>query len=301
MKRIYFTIIILLSISTLKAQNALTNNDINFKPAAYNTSYIVSDSNKLVLNVSTSLGDNVQETSRLHFLVYGNFTKLGLGIGAKVNSQFKDFYRTTMSEILISKKVSIVKGHDLNFGLNMGVHFSGVNKNYFNNYVDQTDVNIVSLKNKFRFMAGAGLSYAWSKGLKIGFSMPELIKTENRFYPTIFADASFKQSFLQSKKLYVEPAMLFYTTDIVPVTFEGSVKLGYQEFVWIKLGGRSTKTLLAGIGGGYNFVNIGYMYNKNFGNYGMINGNQHNINVHFHFLQTKKIKKAKDKKLNTNS
>ncbi|MGB1019126.1 MAG: type IX secretion system membrane protein PorP/SprF [Chitinophagales bacterium] len=295
MKKIYSILIILFCVASAKAQNTLTNNDINYKSASYNSSYIVEDTNRLVLNLSTSLANNLQETSRLHFLVYGNLTKLGLGIGAKVNSQFKDFYKTTTAEVLISKKVVISEGHNLNFGLNMGIHFSGVNMNFFNDYVDKSDADIQSFQDKFRFMTGAGLSYTWQRGFKIGFSMPELIKTENKFYPTMFVDASFRQTFLESKKLYLEPAVLFYTTDIVPITFEGTLKVGYQDFAWFKFGGRSTKTILIGAGGGYNFINIGYMYNRNFEDYAMINQSQHNINVYFNFLQTKK--KVKQKKI----
>ena len=138
-------------------------------------------------------------------------------------------------------------------------------------------------------MTGAGIGFVWNKNLKIGFSMPELFKTESTFYPTFFANASYKFNLAKSE-VYIEPSILLYTTSFTPVTFEGSIKAGYREYAWLKMGGRSTKTLIFGAGGGYKVVNIGYSYNKNFDEYQSINESQHNINVYFNFLQELKKK-----------
>lgn len=293
MKKYILIICIVASISFLNAQNTLTNNDISFNKISYNTSYIGADTSSLVLDFRTSLSYNEQETNRLNVLVYGSIKKIGLGLGVKVNNRFKDFYRVTSGEFLINKRIKIKENHFFNFGLNMGLHYTGVNTNYFNNYVDVNDAEILSLENKYRFMAGAGFSYIWEKGLKLGFSMPELVKTESGFYPVFFANVSYGQKLLQSKKLILEPAVLLYSTAFVPMTFEGSVKLSYDDFVWLRVGGRSTKTYLVGVGGGGSFIHVGYTFNGNFGKYELINESQHNLNVNFRFLQAGKKKNDK--------
>lgn len=294
MKNIIITISIIMScFVVLKAQNPLTNSDINFQEVNYNSSYVVADSNELVLGATTSLSNNEQETNRLNFIVYGNLKKIGLGIGAKVNSRFRNFYKTVSAEVFLAKTIQISEKSDFNLGINFGLNSNGINESYFNNYVDLGDEEIIQYQNKIRFMAGAGISYVWNKSLKIGFSMPELVKTENEFYPTMFGNASYKH-FLGKSNVFIEPAALFYTTSFTPATVEGSVKAGYKEYAWLKVGGRSSKTLVVGAGGGYKIINIGYSYNRNFGEYSLINESQHNVNVYFNFLQAGKSKKQKE-------
>jgi hypothetical protein len=290
MKKIYLLLICFLSFQYfVNAQTTLTDNDINFKKASYNSSMIVADSNSLVLNLSTSLSNNLQETSRMHFLAYGNLEKLGLGLGVKINSRFKDYYKTTSAELLIAKKLTFRELNHLNFGLNFGIDYMGLNDNYFNGFVDQSDVYITNNPNQnMRFLAGFGASYIWNNALQVGFSMPELIKTENSFYPTMFSNVAYKQGLGKAKAMYVQPELFMYSTNIVPVTLEGSTSFGYKNYAWLKLGGRSTKTLIVGMGGGYSFIEVGYNYNMNFGNYEVVNQTQHNINLCFNFLQSKK-------------
>lgn len=286
MKKIFIIITIVAFSFVLKAQNSLTNNDINFKEVSYNSSFIVVDTNVLTIGVTSTLSDNEQGTNRLNFIVYGNMKKLGLAVGAKVNSRFRNFYKTVTAEVLLSKQIKISKKSDFNFGLNFGLISNDINENFFNNYVDMSDSEIVKYERKLRFMAGAGIGFVWNKNLKLGFSMPELFKSENKFYPTIFSNISYKYQ-IEKSNIYVQPSLVFYSTTIAPDTFEGSIKVGYKEFVWVKLGGKSSKTLVFGIGVGYKFLKLGYSVNKNFDEYQLINDNQHNINVTFNFLKSK--------------
>jgi len=285
MKKYIITTVITLSIVFgINAQNTLTNNDISFNEVSYNSSFIVADSNILVLGATSSLSDNLQGTNRLNFIAYGNLKKLGLGLGVKINSRFKNFYKTLTAEVLLAKNIHISEKSDFNFGLNFGVNSNAINDNYFNKYVDMSDVEIQNYDNKMRFTTGAGIGFVWNKNLKIGFSMPELFKTENAFYPTFFSNVSYKYT-IQKVDIYIKPSLLLYTTNIAPVTFEGAIKVGYKDWVYVKIAGRSSKTLVFGAGVGYKIINIGYSFNKNFDEYQLINENQHNINVSFNFLQ----------------
>jgi hypothetical protein len=293
--------IVLLSLSLLQAQYTLTDNDINFKKASYNASMIVVDSNNLVLNLSTSLSDNLQETSRMHLLTYANFPKLGLGIGAKFNTRFKDYYKMTTAEFLIAKKIELKEKSLLNFGLNLGVDYLGVNENFFNGFVDQSDEFITNNPNQsVRFMSGFGTSYVWDNKFQIAFSMPELIKSQSDFYPTVFANMAYKQSLGKTKALYLKPEVMVYSTDIAPVTIEGSASFGFQNNIWMKMGGRSNKTMLVGMGGGFSFIEVGYNYNMNFSNYDVVNQMQHNINLCFNFVRSDKYESNANTNGNSN-
>ncbi|MCB0539656.1 MAG: type IX secretion system membrane protein PorP/SprF [Bacteroidetes bacterium] len=294
--RINCLIIFFLFISTAVAQQTLTDNDINFKRVSYNTSLIHSDSSQLMLNFTTSLGGDVQETSRMHFMAYGNIKKVGIGIGAKVNSRFKDIYKTTSAEILLSKNIKFKEKNDFNFGLNFGVLYNSISDKYFNEYVELEDVTISQQENKVRFIGGFGVSYIWNNSLEFGFSMPELVKSNNEFYPTFFGNVAYKQRFGEQKALYIEPTLLIYSTDLTGATIEGALKAGYHEYVWAKIGGRNTKTMLFGLGGGYNFINVGYVMNMNFGDYSNIQQMQHNINLSLNFLQVSNKKKTEKEK-----
>ncbi len=281
----------ILSISVVRSQYTLTDNDINFKKASYNSSMIVADSNNLVLNLTTSLSDNLQQTSRMHLLAYGNFAPLGLGIGVKFNSRFKSYFETTSAEFLIAKNINFDDANTLNFGMNFGIEYIGINPNFFNQFVDQTDEFIQSNPTQgVRFITGFGASYSWRNKLMLGFSMPELVKTTSDFYPTIFSNVAYKQPLGKIGTMYVQPELFLYSTNIAPATLEGSTSFGYKNYTWLKLGARSNKTLILGLGGGYNFVEVGYNYNMNFSNYQVVNQMQHNINVCFNFLQMGKSK-----------
>ena len=287
MKKIYVAIVILILSFNVNAQNSLTDNDINFNPASYNSSSILADTNTLVLNLTTSLSNDIQETSRMHFLTYGNINKLGLGIGAKVNSRFKNYYKTTSAEILLAKKLTLKENHNINFGLNFGVLYHDINNAYFTDQVNLQDETILKFNKTIKFISGFGVGYNWKNKLLIGFSMPELVKSETEFYPTIFTNVSYKQEFGPSSKFNAQPTVLFYTTNIVPSTTEFSVKFGFEEYIWAKIGFRTTKSFVIGLGGAYDFIGVGYVANMNSGMYSNVNQAQHNINVIFQFLGKK--------------
>lgn len=289
MKNILITTILILMCHFLIAQNSLTNNDINFKEVLYNSSFMTEDTNVINLSLTSSLSDNIQQTGRIHFMGYGIWHKFGLAVGVKLNSRFQDFHKSTSAEFLMGKQIKFGKDHNLNFGLNFGLLFNGINKKLLNEHVDLSDDFFTKQENQIIFQGGFGLSYIWKEALKIGFSMPELAKTGSDFYPTLFANVSYKHKF--SNKLYLEPAVLAYYTDVAPFNIEGSAKFGYKDFAWLKVGGRSTKSLILAAGGSYDFISVGYAYNMNFGTYENLNQMQHNINIGFKFLNANDVRK----------
>lgn len=275
--------------ASLNAQDALTVNDLNFHKAGYNSAFIISDT-PVNVSLTTSLGSGVQNTRRLNFLAYGNIKKWGLGIGARVNSKFYGLYNVNTFELLYAKELKINDHSSFYGGLNFGVHYAGLNKNKLNNYVDFEDPFIANNElPQYRFMVGLGFGYTRHDRLKVGFSLPSLKKTNNDFYPLFVLNTSYRFD-IQMEGYYnnsedgvlgIEPEILLYGTDLLPVTFEGSVKAIFTDEFWVKFGGRTTKSLLFGFGWHKSFVHMAYIYNANLQEYAQINPGVHNINVLF--------------------
>lgn len=273
---------------SLNAQDALTVNDLNFGKAGYNSAFIISDS-PINISLTTSLGPAVQDTRRLNFLAYGNLKKLGIGVGARVNSKFYGLYIVNTAELLYAKKLKINDQSSFYGGLNFGVHFVDLNENELNQHVDFEDPFILNHElPQYRFMFGLGLGYTLRDQLKVGFSLPSLMKTNNDFYPLFVLNTSYKFDIFTDSDLHMagselslEPEILLYGTNLLPLTFEGSIKVNYTEEFWVKAGGRSTKSLLFGFGWHKPFIHMAYVYNTNLKEYAQINPGVHNINVTF--------------------
>lgn len=273
---------------SLNAQDALTVNDLNFNKASFNSAFIISDA-PVNVSLTTSLGPGVQNTRRLNFLAYGNIKKLGIGIGARVNSKFYGLYNVNTAELLYAKELKVNDHSNFYAGLNFGVHFADLNENELNQHVDYEDPFILNNElPQYRFMFGLGFGYTRHDRLKVGFSLPTLMKTNNDFYPLFVLNTSYKfdlftgsDQHMAGNEISIEPEMMLYGTNLLPLTFEGSVKVHYTEEFWVKAGGRTTKSLLFGFGWHKPFVHMGYVYNANMKEYAQINPGVHNINVHF--------------------
>lgn len=279
----------------LIGQNSLTNNDINFQEASYNSSYILDDEHAVVISATSALSSNVQETGRVHFLGYGMWNKMGLAMGVKLNSRFREFHRTTSTEFLLAKQIMLDKKHYLNFGLNFGILHTGLNEGQLNSLVDLSDAALINGNRNLSFQSGFGISYVFNDALKFGFSMPEVAKSSSAFYPTIFSNISYKMD-VANNNMYIEPSALLYLTDIVPPSVQVAVNVGYRDYGYIKVGGRSTKSILFGLGAGYDFIEFGYTGNMNFGDYQDLNNMQHNINVQFTLLDKRQLAKKEIKR-----
>ena len=285
---IYLMVLFFLGNAPLFAQDALTINDLNFGKAGYNTAFIIDDS-PMTVSLTTSLGPEVQNTRRLNFLAYGNLKKLGIGIGARVNSKFYGLYNVNTAELLYAKHIKVNDHSNFYGGLNFGVHFADLNENQLNTYVDFEDPFIANNElPQYRFMFGVGFGYTRHDRLKIGLSIPTLMKTNNDFYPLFVFNTSYRFDIALGDyqnhaggDLGIEPELMLYGTDLVPVTVEGSVKLNYTEEFWVKFGGRTTKSLLFGFGWHKSFVHMAYVYNANMQEYAQVNPGVHNINVTF--------------------
>ncbi|MGB1248125.1 MAG: type IX secretion system membrane protein PorP/SprF [Chitinophagales bacterium] len=294
MKTLYKNIMLVLLVAFAQwtiAQDMLNLNDINFDPTYYNTSLLAKDSSSLDISTIVSAANAVENNSKFHFLLSGSLGKYGLGIGAKVNTSLYNVYQTTTAELLLAKKIRMGKSNSLNFGINAGLILNNLRMDKINEYTNLEDPILNNeTYDKTGFMAGLGLNYTWKDRLYLGFSMPVMVQSVEGFSPVYFTSLSYQQKI---KSIAITPSFLAYGPDYTKPTFEGSLKLAFKDYAWLKVGGRSTKKVLFGAGGNVNFISFGYMYNMVLGNeFAQSYTGTHNMQVSFHFLAKKKSSKT---------
>ncbi len=270
-------------------QDALSMNDLNYNSVGYNSSFIAAATSQLNASFTTSLGNGIQNTSKVNLLAYANVEKYKFGVGLKLNSKFFGLFKTNTAEVLYAKELKINEDHKLFLGFNIGMHFSSLAMNKLTDFVDFDDPFL--LENNFpqyRLTSGIGVGYTFKNKIKAGISIPVLVKNNNDFSPVYIINTSYR--FQATQSLSLTPEVLAYGSDIEPFSFEGNLKLDYKDYAWFKVGGRSTKSTMLGIGWHHRFINIGYIHNMYFGEYSNINQGIHNVNVTFQFGRDAKQK-----------
>lgn len=282
----YIFIIAMFCSLTVQGQDVLIANQLNFDLANYNTAALADSDAPYNLTFSSSLGNGFQNTGKFNFLAYGVVEKFGIGLGVKVNTRIYGFFKSNTGEILYAKKIKLKDGHALYGGLSMGLHQFSLNRNILNEYVNQEDPLLMANELEMRFTAGFGIVYMIKDRLKIGFSSPSMIKTKNEFYPSYVGNASYRFSI--ASELNLTAAAMVYGTNVSPLSFEGSMKVDYNDNIWFRMTGRTTKMLGMGVGARHKFMEIGYMYNlqlnqMDFDSYTDVNPSVHSVNVAFKF------------------
>lgn len=278
-------IIIIISLSLIhihaQAQDALTMQDLNFDKAAYNSAFIVQNTERFNASLTSSIGGGLQKTNQLNFMGYANVEESNFGVGLKVNSKSFGLFKTTTAELLYAKPLQINDQHSFYAGLNVGMHFAGIEMSRLTGSVDMTDPFL--MENEFpqtRLTAGVGLAYTFENKLTIGVSSPSLLRSNSEFAPAYVANASYRYESIMAG-ISLTPQVMVYGSSSSPLTYEGSLMFGYKDALWFRVGGRSTGTINWGLGWQQNFIGVGYNYNMNTGDYSEINPGVHNLNVSF--------------------
>ncbi|MCB9256322.1 MAG: type IX secretion system membrane protein PorP/SprF [Chitinophagales bacterium] len=271
----------------LKAQDMLNMNNFNFEKDNYNTACITTDSSSLKISTIVSLSDAIQNSSKFNFLMYGNMGKLGLAVGAKVNSSFYQIFQTTTAEFLLAKRMKLGKGNSLSFGINAGVILNNLKQDRINAYTNMEDPVLVNgTFNKAGFTTGLGFHYSWKEQLNVSMSVPVLVQSIQGLAPVYFTNVSYKIA--MGSKFSLQPEIIAFGPNYIKPTIEGNFKVDYLDFAWLKLGFRSTQSFLFGAGASVKFVDFGYIYNLSAGQpFQEVYSGLHNIKVAFNFLDTK--------------
>lgn len=124
-------------------------------------------------------------------------------------------------------------------------------------------------KNKFYFDAAAGVQFQLS-GLKLGFSVPQLLGSKVKFLNTqnndvkmsltrqYLATASYRATFGKNKTIGLEPVVMARFVDALPFQLEGNLILDWKDAVWLSGGYRLADANAVNVG-------VGFRIKKRFG------------------------------------
>lgn len=279
-KLILFSSLLILFYNSALAQDDLSINTLNFSPANYNVAFIVDDIPTTV-SLTTSLGSGTQSTRLMNLQFHGNMNWLDVSIGGRLNTKLFGLYRINTIEMLYAKELKLNEKNSFFAGVNFGLHFINLNQRQLNNYVNLDDPFIVDGElPQYRFTYGLGIGYVRNNRLKIGLTIPSLIKTQNDFYEHFIINAAYKFD-VGEKDISLEPEVLLFGTNLSPLTLTTSIKLQLIPQFWTKLGYRTTKSTFLSFGWKRNILQMSYLYNLNHQDYAMLNPSVHNINLTF--------------------
>lgn len=237
-------------------------------------------------------------------------TSKNLSFGVNFYNDKTILLNTSALAFGLAYKVSFSNDQFVKFGLSSGVGFNSFDMDKADH---QDDPAIKDVLDKTSFLTGQFGIYYVSKGLKIGFSLPQLYK-----YNTIDTASFQKVSITQlddyiitasyrfnlgASKLGMEPFAMYRKSEQSPVVFETGAMLDYSDLFWI--GGSYRKNY-----GGTGFVGINIQKNISFAyayefaggqKVGLGNGS-HEFNIKFRFGKNKqdnKLLSSRNKTLET--
>lgn len=291
----YLLVLLILAAGrTGKCQDVLTMQDINFAETGYNTAFIAETDVPLSISLTNTSGGGIQNMGQINFLGYTCLPNSAMALGMRVNSKYYGLFRTSTVQLQTAKRVQLNENSFVYAGIGFGMQFNSLRTSELNGYVDRQDPMLVdNAFPQYRFDFGFGLGYSIGDKLKAGFSMPSFARTESTFYPLYIANLSYH--FKTSEAFGLQPEVLFFGSDIAPVSGELSAKIDYKKQFWIKMGGRSTRAFVGGIGIDLTSISIGYAYNAYMPDFQTIVPAVHHINLSFRLVEPEPVKKKKFK------
>lgn len=263
-----------------KAQDALIMQNINFSEFGYNTAFIANEDATITAALTNMTGGGIQNTGQINFQVFTPLERSGLGIGAKVDSKYYGLFRTSTTQFEVAKKVRINTNSYLFAGFSLGMQFNSLRTSELNEFINRADPMLTdNTFPQYRFIFGLGLGYTLGDKLKAGISLPSFARTESEFDPVYLANVSYRIE--AGEKIGIRPEALLYGSEVAPISAELSAKFDFKKQAWIKIGARTTNTLVAAIGLDIRYISIGYAYNGFLQEFNTILPAVHTINIVF--------------------
>ena len=151
--------------------------------------------------------------------------------------------------------VPIEKRHFVKFGLSAGI---GVNNFDMDEIGNTNDPALLNALNQSSFMTGQFGIWYYNRGLKLGFSLPQLYKytaVDTVEFQSIQIDRfdnfilSASKSFdIRNSRLAVEPFVVYRKNELQPSVVEGGGMVSYDNIAWLGTSYSNRETLTAYIG-----------------------------------------------------
>lgn len=161
-----------------------------------------------------------------------------------------------------SYRLRLSKEEQLRFGLSIGltdrqIDFSKINVQNISED-DFLNSRLSTLSDEWSFNTGFGITYSRS-GLLLTVSSPELYNTRDKqFLQSKIALVSYSLPLAQ--KVRLTPSTLIRATEYNPVQYDFSLKLAWNNMIWVQPTYRSSKNIILSSGINYENLSLGYSF-----------------------------------------
>lgn len=194
-----------------------------------------------------------------------------VGLGGFAYMDYTDILERFGGYISYAYYIKFKNEARLGIGISAGVQQTSIdwNRASFGDEVFDP-VNTNNTKTGVAFDGSAGLSFLW-KGLKVGFSVPQLVETQVKYLNSdqgtsytlarhYLATASYDISLAQDK-FFIEPMAMFRYSEGKQWQIDGGVNLSYKKIIWV--GAMYRYDYAVSMGGGFKVhdrISVGYSY-----------------------------------------
>lgn len=259
MKRIILVLAIgLMIIGDISAQQIPLYSQYNQNPFLYNPARTGERENTYLYGIyRRQWTDIAGSPETVALTVDGPLKSKKIGLGAYLYSDRTDLIERLGGNLSYAYFFNFSDDHRLSIGLSAGLQQLRVNMQE----ADPTDANDPllqsNLKSGVSFDGNVGINY-YFKGLKVGFSVPQLVQTkvqdlrsnsslDYQMARHYLAMASYEIA-LANDKFFIEPGAMFRMTKGGEFQIDGYAQFSYKRMVWLSVAYRYDYALTVGAG-----------------------------------------------------
>ena len=294
MKRFLFFALVILSgtVGSVMAQQYPHYSNYLFNPYVYNPAAAGNDE-QMEMNLTYRqqwLG--IQDAPVTQSFNFQMPLKNKVSIGVNFFHDQTVLLNTSSLMAAFAYTLPLEKRHFIKFGLSAGL---GVNNFDLSEVGNTNDPALLNALEQSTFMTGQFGVWYYNRGLKIGFSLPQLYKhtaVDTTEFQSIEIDrfdnfiiTASKQFNIRNSNLAVEPFVSYRKNEMQPSVVEGGAMLSYQNVAWLGATYTNRETLTAHVGiQALQNVRFQYAYEHTTGGYyaGIGNGS-HEISLKITF------------------
>lgn len=230
----------------------------------------------------------------------GSLSKDRVGLGGYAYMDYTDILERFGGYLSYAYYIKFKDDMRLGIGISAGVQQTRVDPDRART---QSDIPDPVLTNNTQagvaFDGSAGISFLW-KGLRVGFSVPQLIETQVKYMnsdqPTSYtlarhylATASYKIMVDKKKRFGIEPNAMFRYVTGKQWQIDAGANFSYKEFIWLSVMYRYDYAVT--FGGGFKVhdrLALGYAYDYSINKLNGLAGGTHEAFVSVKFGKNKK-------------
>lgn len=246
----------------------------------------------------------ISDAPRTHvFSANGPFKDMKMGLGGKVYADITGPTRRTGFSFSYSYKLKVTE----TIKLGMGLSFGGLQYSIDGSQITLVNPGDIAISNQVQsaFVPDAGVGFhLYSDEFYVGVSVPQIIgnsleffdnykNTESALERHVFAYAGYK--FKVSDDFVVEPALMGKYVAPAPFSFEGNLRVIYQDYLWLGASYRMDDAVVAMAGITIkNAIVVGYSYDMTTSDLKRATSGSHELMIGIRFKQKDNISRNND-------